>query len=356
VQLIRAGIVGASGYAGGEVFRLLLGHPNVNVVFATAHEQAGRLVADVHPNLRSRTSLRFLATPGSDKSGNGTEALPWSDVDVVFLCLPHGQSMRLVSRMKSELPANLKIVDLGGDFRLRDGAVFEKYYHEPHIDLVAQAEFAYGLPEFFGTRVREARRVASPGCFATAAALGLGPLARSALVDGPVIIDAKTGSSGSGVRLGAATHHPERAEAFCAYKPFAHQHLPEIQQTVRDVAPDWSQDITLQTHSAPMIRGIFASIYVRLIKSMTTAELRAFFSESYRGAPFVRVVDGSPNVAWVRGSNFCDIGVAADGRSAVVFVAIDNMIKGAAGQGVQNMNLMFGLDEAAGLGLLGGHP
>jgi N-acetyl-gamma-glutamyl-phosphate reductase len=221
-----------------------------------------------------------------------------------------------------------------------------------------QREFVYGLTEFNREEIKSARLVSNPGCFATATLLGLGPLAASGALKGRVVVDAKTGSSGSGAKPAANTHHPQRSNSFYAYKPFTHQHVPEIEQALRAVGTGgrWSSELVFMTHSLPVSRGIFASIYAEVGEEMTAERLKEMYAEFYRGSFFVRLVSGSPDINWVKMTNFCDIGFAARGRQVAVFSAIDNLVKGASGQAVQNMNLMFGLEEKTGLLLVGGNP
>ena len=197
--------------------------------------------------------------------------------------------------------------------------------------------------------------IANPGCFATATLLGLAPLVANGILAGRVIVDAKTGSSGSGAKAAANTHHPQRMNSFYAYKPFTHQHVPEIEQELRHVG-DWTSELVFMTHSLPVARGIFASIYVEAKSELSEAELRRLFEEFYGDSFFIRLVKGSPDINWVKTTNFCDIGFAARGKQLVVFSALDNLVKGAAGQAIQNMNLMFGLEEKTGLVLAGTNP
>ncbi len=203
--------------------------------------------------------------------------------------------------------------------------------------------------------MRNARLIANPGCFATGTLLGLAPLVANGLTNGRVIVDAKTGSSGSGAKAAANTHHPQRMNSFYAYKPFTHQHVPEIEQELASVG-DWASELVFMTHSLPVARGIFASIYTETKEALTEERLREIYKEFYRDSFFVRLVKGSPDINWVKTTNFCDLGFAVRGRQVVVFSAIDNLVKGAAGQAVQNMNLMFGLDEKTGLMLVGTNP
>ena len=337
---IRVAIFGGSGYGGSELLRILLFHPNVDVGLVTANEHAGKPVGEVHRNLLGLTQLTFVKEP---------ETL--DDVDCVFLALPHGQAMSLVPT----LPPRIKTIDLSGDFRLRDQSVFEEHYKQSHTAMDAQAEFVYGLTETNREAIRGARLIANPGCFATATLLGLAPLVASGVLDGRVVVDAKTGSSGSGAKAAANTHHPQRMNSFYAYKPFTHQHVPEIEQELEHVG-DWTSELIFMTHSLPVSRGIFASIYAETKQELTEAELREIFADYYRGSFFIRLVSGSPDINWVKTTNFCDLGFAVRGKQVVVFSAIDNLVKGAAGQAVQNMNLMFGLDEKTGLILAGTNP
>jgi N-acetyl-gamma-glutamyl-phosphate reductase common form len=254
-----------------------------------------------------------------------------------------------------QLSASACVIDLSGDFRLRDAASFALHYGREHSAMDAQSQFVYGLTETNREVIRTARRVANPGCFATATLLGLAPLVANNILTGRVIVDAKTGSSGSGARPAPNTHHPQRSNSFYAYKPFTHQHVPEIEQEL-DVIGEWNNELVFMTHSLPVARGIFTSIYTETKEEIRAADARAMFAEFYRDSFFVRLVDGSPDINWVKNTNFCDIGFAARGRQMVVFTAIDNLVKGAAGQAVQNMNLMFGLDEKTGLMLTGSNP
>jgi N-acetyl-gamma-glutamyl-phosphate reductase len=253
------------------------------------------------------------------------------------------------------LPANVKAVDLSGDFRLRDQQIFKQYYEREHTAMAAQREFVYGLTETNREAIAQARLVSNPGCFATATVLGLAPLVANNLLSGRVVVDAKTGSSGSGAKPAANTHHPQRMNSFYAYKPFTHQHVPEIEQELARVG-DWSNELLFMTHSLPVARGIFASIYVETRYEMATNDVREIYKEFYKDSFFVRLVENSPDINWVKTTNFCDIGFAARGRQIVVFTALDNLVKGAAGQAVQNMNLQFGFDEKTGLVLMGSNP
>ncbi|MFN2577061.1 MAG: N-acetyl-gamma-glutamyl-phosphate reductase [Pyrinomonadaceae bacterium] len=340
---IKVAIFGGSGYGGSELLRILLQHPHADIQFVTANEHAGKAVSDVHRNLLGVTELNFIKAPEQ------LETL--SDIDCAFFSLPHGQAMNIAPR----LPAQVRVIDLSGDFRLSDANVFAQHYGREHTTINAQRDFVYGLTETNRDVIPSATRIANPGCFATATLLGLAPLVANNLLSCRVIVDAKTGSSGSGARAAPNTHHPQRSNSFYAYKPFTHQHVPEIEQELQSIG-DWNHELVFMTHSLPVARGIFASIYCTLKNEMSAAEASAMFAQFYRDSFFVRLVEGSPDINWVKTTNFCDIGFAARGRQLVVFTAIDNLVKGAAGQAVQNMNLMFRLDEKTGLMLMGTNP
>ncbi len=326
MQRHRAGIVGVTGYGGAELTRLLLAHPKIELTLTATRSGDGRPLAAAHPHLRAASALTIEKIPEAG-------APAWEALDAVFFALPHGESQRLVGRV----PARVTVVDLGADHR-------------------ADAGWIYGLPEVNSEWLAGATRIAAPGCFATAIQLGLYPLARAGLLLGDVIVDAKTGSSGAGASPGKSTHHPERAHGFFAYKLLQHQHEAEILATLRRVAPAWDGELSLQTHATPLVRGIFASIYVQIPAATSDEEIATAFAGSFRGKPFVRLVDGSPDVAWVAQSNFADVGWARRGRRLAVFVALDNLMKGAAGQAVQCLNLSFGLPETEGLAHWGGFP
>ena len=342
-EKVRAAIFGGSGYGGGELLRILLFHPGVEITFVTANEHAGKAVSDVHKNLLGLTDLRFQTAPD--------DLATIVDVDVAFFALPHGQSLSLLP----QLPAGVKVIDLSGDFRIDDAEVFKKFYKLDHSATALQKNFVYGLTETNREAVKRAKYIANPGCFATATLLALSPIVKSGLLSGRVIVDAKTGSSGSGAKPAANTHHPQRANSFYAYKPFTHQHVPEIEQHLR-VVGDFRNDLVFMTHSLPVSRGIFASCYLETTVNLTNEDIANIYRTTYDDSFFVRIVDGSPDINWVKNTNFCDIAFHSSGKQVVVFSAIDNLVKGAAGQAVQNMNLMFGLDEKTGLVFTGSNP
>lgn len=338
---IRIAIFGGSGYGGSELLRILLAHLNAEIVVVTANEHAGKAVGAVHKNLFGLTDLMFQIAP---------DDLSSLDADVAFFALPHGQALGLVP----QLPSTTKVIDLSGDFRIDDADVFKEFYKLDHAGSI-QSEFVYGLTETNREAIRTAKYIANPGCFATATLLALSPMVKSGLLTGKIVVDAKTGSSGSGAKPAANTHHPQRMNSFYAYKPFTHQHVPEIEQHLHQVG-DFQNDLIFMTHSLPVSRGIFASCYIETTVNLTNEDIGNIYRTFYQDAFFVRLVEGSPDINWVKTTNFCDIAFHTSGKQVVVFSAIDNLVKGAAGQAVQNMNLMFGLDETTGLKMVGTNP
>lgn len=342
-EKIKIAIFGGSGYGGSELLRILLFHPNAEIVLVTANEHAGKAVGEVHKNLFGLTDLRF------EKSPEDLSAL--ENIDLAFFALPHGQAFSLIPN----LPKNVKIVDLSGDFRIDDKDVFKQFYKLEHTATDLQKEFVYGLTETNREAIKNAKYIANPGCFATATLLALAPMVKSGLLTGKIIVDAKTGSSGSGAKAAANTHHPQRMNSFYAYKPFQHQHVPEISQHLKSVGA-FENKFVFMTHSLPVSRGIFASCYLETTNILTNEDLKNLYELFYKDSFFVRIVENSPDINWVKTTNFCDIAAHSNGTQIVVFSAIDNLVKGAAGQAVQNMNLMFGLDETAGLMFFGTNP
>jgi N-acetyl-gamma-glutamyl-phosphate reductase common form len=347
---IKIAIFGGSGYGGSELLRILLFHPNAEISLVTANEHAGKAVGEVHKNLSGICNLKFEIAP--------RDLSTLENVDVAFFALPHGQALSLIP----QLPKNVKVVDLSGDFRINDADVFKQFYKLEHTATDLQKQFVYGLTETNREQIKTANSVANPGCFATATLLALAPMVKSGLLTGKIIVDAKTGSSGSGAKAAVNTHHPQRMNSFYAYKPFTHQHVPEIEQHLREVG-EFTNDFVFMTHSLPVSRGIFASCYLETKLNLANEDVRNIYEHFYHPKAadqpdsfFVRIVDGSPDINWVKTTNFCDIAAHSNGKQIAVFAALDNLVKGAAGQAVQNMNLMFGLDERTGLMLVGTNP
>ena len=343
MRKIRTAIFGGSGYGGSELLRILLFHPAAEIVLVTANEQAGKPVGNVHQNLRGLTDLEFSQSP--------TDLSTLENIDVAFFALPHGQAIA----QAPQLPPGVKVIDLSGDFRIDDAEVFSRYYGLQHAGPEIQSQFVYGLTETNREQIRSARYIANPGCFATSTILAIAPLVKSGLLTGKIVVDAKTGSSGSGIKPATNTHHPQRMNSFYAYKPFVHQHRPEIEQHLRTVGT-FENELIFMTHSLPVSRGIFASCYLETQLNLANEDVQNLYRHFYEDSFFVRMVKGSPDINWVKNTNFCDIAVHSNGKQIVVFSAIDNLVKGAAGQAVQNMNLMFGLEETTGLVFTGGNP
>ncbi len=340
-------ILGASGFGGGELLRLLLAHPNVARIDAISRSHAGKTIVSLHPHLRGQTPDTFKAELDSVAMHASQNPA------VLFAALPHGEFAKLWPELSERLPANTTVIDLSADFRLRSSAAFAAAYGYAHPCPEHLPSFVYGLPEASNVSLAGAKRIANPGCFATAIALALLPLVALPHDFGRIHISAVTGSSGSGTQPGAGTHHPTRAHDFRAYKILTHQHQSEIQACLADSARQIGDhavvpQFSLVPHSAPMVRGIFATCQFEL-PGLTAQALTQAYQQRYQHSRFVNVIDESPRVAAVAGSNFCDLSIHVVAGSVAVLSAIDNLGKGMAGQAVQNMNLALGLPEAAGL-------
>lgn len=339
---VKVALIGGTGYGGAEILRRILFHPGVEVVRVTAADNIGKKVGDVHFNLAGVTDLVFEDLPAREAA---------KGVDVVFMALPHKTTAKVAMEL---FDTGVKIVDMSGDFRLENVDEYRKFYAEhPCPEMLGQ--YVYGMPELFRDQLRTAKYVASPGCFATTIALGLIPLAKAGLLAGPIRTVAATGSSGSGAAPQAGTHHPIRASNMRTYKPLSHQHVPEILQTLRKAG---GGDMALEfvPVSAPLPRGIFATSFVDVPEHVTKDVVAAAFQKAYAGEPFVRIVKGDrqPEVIAVYGSNYAEVGFTvsepSNGRRSVVcFSAIDNLVKGGAGQSVQAFNVMMGFEETESL-------
>jgi len=340
---LRVGIEGGAGFIGGELLRLLLGHPKVEVASISSGTYPGRPVFAAHPNLRGRTDLRF------------SPALRYEALDCLFLAGGPGEAMSSVPSILARAGARLRLVDLSGDFRLMDSGLYPKWYGREHASPGLLHSFAYGLPELNRPAIRRSRRIANPGCFATAMALALGPLAKGR-VSGSVSVTAVTGSSGSGAVPSSVTHHPTRHSNMRAYKPLSHQHVPEVDQLLRKLAGGKAPAISMVPLSGPFSRGIYAVCQAEVSKTWTAKAVKALFQTAYKDCRFIRLVDEPPSLNAVNGSNHCDIyATALEGRLCVIS-ALDNLVKGASGQAVQNLNVMMGWREDAGLDFAGCFP
>jgi N-acetyl-gamma-glutamyl-phosphate reductase common form len=341
MKRFKAAVVGGTGYGGAEMIRRLLIHPDVELVRVVAVDHVGEPLGAVHPPLAGRTSLRFESLPPA-------EAV--CGCDVALLGLPHKVSATIAPQI---LAAGVRVVDMSGDFRLRDAAEYERYYGGVHPHPEALGSFVYGLPELNREAIRGARAVASPGCFATAIELGLLPLARAGRLAGVVHVVGMTGSSGSGVAPSAGTHHPVRAVNIKPYKVLEHQHTPEILETLAAAGAPFVE-LRFVPVSAPLARGILVTSFVELPAEVDAADLTALYGSAFADEPFVRFVrDRLPEVAAVAGANYAEVGFtlapSSGTRTLAVVSALDNLIKGGAGQAIQSMNLMLGLPETASL-------
>ena len=345
--MIKVGIFGGSGYTGQELLRLLLGHPEIEVVVATSRRFAGVSVSEVYPVFSGRTDLIY--------TNDSPEAVA-GFADFIFLALPHGVSMEMAPVF---IRAGRKVVDLSADFRIRDAASYEAWYC-PHTAAGMLKEAVYGLPELYRNEIREARLTANPGCYPTSIILGLAPVLRDRWINpDTVIADSKSGVSGAGRDPRIDSLYCEVEGGFKAYKVATHRHTPEIEQELGLLAGR-TMKISFTPHLLPVKRGILSTIYAKLEKDTSTEEVAALYREFYRAEPFVRICRAGqlPNISSVVGSNFCDIGVTVDKRTGrlIVVSVIDNLIKGASGQAIQNMNLMSGLPEGTGLPLVALYP
>jgi len=346
--MLRVGIVGASGYTGSELIRLLITHTEqVELTCITSRTLAGQRVDRVQPNLRGLVDLEFQDLDIDEVSDKA---------DIVFLGLPHGSSMDFAPKF---LDLGVKVIDFSADYRLKSAEVYEKAYQE-HRSPQLLGEAVYGLPEVYREKIRNASLVANPGCYPTGAILAILPALKSGVAQPEgIIADSKSGMSGAGKTPRDATHLPNRLENFTAYNVGIHRHGPEIAQEL-SFAAGKDINVCFVPHYVPMSRGILTTAYLKLSKAISTAELLEIYSGHYEDEPFVRVLDEGeiPQTQAVRGSNYCDIGVKVVEKSnlAVVISAIDNLTKGASGQALQNMNIMAGFDETAGLLLAGLMP
>ena len=339
-KMIRIGIVGASGYTGVELARLLCGCPDVKLTVATSRQHNGKKLAAVYPNLAGRVDIACEDLP--------TEELA-DRADLFFTAVPHQTAMAIVPGL---LQAGKKVVDLSADFRIHDAAVYEKWYQK-HTAQEYLAGAVYGLPELHRQQIAKARLVANPGCYPTSVILGLAPLLQAGVIEPEsIIVDSKSGASGAGRTPQTGMLFCEVTEGFKAYKVAAHRHTPEMEQEISELCKK-QVAISFTPHLLPMSRGILSTIYAKQAKPLTDEAVSGLYQDFYKDEPFVRLCQAEtfPATQFVRGSNFCDIGFKTDSRTGriVILSAIDNLVKGAAGQAVQNMNLMCNLPETNGL-------
>ncbi|NLF25224.1 MAG: N-acetyl-gamma-glutamyl-phosphate reductase [Deltaproteobacteria bacterium] len=341
---IKTGILGASGYAGAELLRLLCGHPHFKPLCLVAASQAGARVGDLYPHLAAMAQQRYQHVQESLSE--------LSRCDLVFCALPHGQAMTLLPKLESKV-----IVDLGGDFRLQDPAAYEQWYGVPHACPELLPTWSYGLPELFREEIITSTRIANPGCYATAAILAAAPLCQNGLIKGSLVINALSGVSGAGRAPKAELHFAHMYEDLRAYKVAKHQHTPEIEMVLERVAGAPVR-ISFTPYLVPMVRGIHLSCSAELAQDRTEEELLAVYQGFYKDQPFVSVAREQHGTKEVRGANRVFITPALDERTnrVIVTCVLDNLVKGAAGQALQNANLTFGFDEALGLDLSALYP
>jgi len=339
--MINVAIIGASGYTGVELVRILCNHPQVNLTAATSRQYANQPLGQVFPNLRKKTNLICE---------NLTTDELCARADFFFTAVPHKTAMNIVPDL---LAAGKKVVDLSADFRLRDVSVYEQWY-QPHSAADLLKEAVYGLPELYREEIRTARLIANPGCYPTSIILGLAPLLKAGCIEPQSIIaDSKSGTSGAGRSAQVGSLFCEVADGFRAYKVGGtHRHTPEIEQEINTFLQEPVQ-ISFTPHLLPISRGILSTVYAQLKPGIQHADIKHWVDQMYAMEPFIRILpeDTFPATQYVRGSNFCDIGFKVDTRTnrVIILSAIDNIVKGAAGQAVHNMNLMCGFDETAGL-------
>lgn len=341
--MIKVGVVGGTGYTGVELLRLLSRHPEVELAAITSRGEAGMAVADMFPSLRGRVALKFVTPQDAELE----------KCDAVFFATPNGIAMKQAAEL---VAAGVRVIDLAADFRIRDIAEWQKWYGMEHAAPELVAEAVYGLPEVNREQIRGARVLANPGCYPTAVQLGFLPLIEAGLIDtAHLIADAKSGVSGAGRKAEVHTLLPEAADSFKAYGVPGHRHLPEIRQGL-SLAAGRQVGLTFVPHLTPMIRGIHATLYGRLERGVDVADLQALYEQRYASEAFVDVMPAGshPETRSVRASNICRIAVhrPQGGDTVVVLSVIDNLVKGAAGQAVQNLNIMFGFDEEAGLDIV----
>ncbi len=338
IQKLKVAIVGASGFTGSELARLLLNHEEVSIEMITSETHVGKPFSDLHPQFFNRLDIPLVS---AEEVGN-------KQVDVIFLALPHGVSMDFVAKWKD---SGAKIIDLSGDFRLSSKEVYEEWYDKKHSYPEGFETAVYGLPELFAEKIKDASLVANPGCYPTASILSMAPLFAKQLVEkNSLIIDAKSGLTGAGIKASATTHFSNVNENFKAYGIAGHRHTIEIEEQLGTLA-GYQTALQFTPHLLPVDRGILVTAYAKVTQDMNQEKLTGIYRDFYEDKPFVRLRNQAPGIKDVRGSHFCDVFPVWDDRTerVIVISVIDNLLKGAASQAVHNMNLMFGLNESQGL-------
>ena len=333
--MFKVGIIGGTGYTGGELARILCVHPDVEIVSMTSRQNAGKKVSDVHPFLKGYADLTF------------TESVS-DNADLVFVATPHGVAMKEVPKY---LEKGIKCIDLSGDYRMHDVDVYEKWYGHEHTDVENLQKAVYGLPELFRKDIKGADLVANPGCYATATILACAPMVASGLIEDDIDVDAKSGTSGAGMVPSPRIHHPYCGESVIPYSIGTHRHTPEIEMALRMFSGKGA-DVLFVPNLVPIVRGILSSCYMRLKDDAKDVDVRSIYERQYANERFVHVVDDA-SIRSVVASNHVQIGVKSIKNKVIAFGAIDNLVKGASGQAVQSMNLMLGLKETTGLDMPG---
>ncbi len=335
---VRVAIVGATAYTSREAIRWLLGHPQAEIVALCSRRDPQPRIDQIFPELAGRLQLKCEPIDAAALKGRA---------DVAMLCLPNGLAMSIVPDL---LAAGLRVIDFSADYRLKEPADYQQWYDKEHTDLANLEHAVYGIPELYREKIRTARLVANPGCYPTSAALAIVPLLKAGLIDPhDVIVDAASGVSGAGREPIPEHHYPERNETFEAYKVGEHRHMVEIERTLDPYLRGQKSSVIFTPHLVPMERGILSTIYLKPLQPISVEHVMQVLAEAYAGEPFVRLREGLPRTADVARTNFCDLTARVVKSRVVLLSAIDNMVKGAAGQAIQNMNVMFGLDERAGL-------
>ena len=340
---IKAGVINVTGYVGAELARLLCQHPQVKLVTVTGRSAAGQKLGDVFPNF---AGTNYIIKAELD-----------SEIDIAFSAMPHKSSVDVVPPL---LKQGIRVIDASADFRLKNAGEYPKWYGFTHPSPKLLKEAVFGLPELHQEEIASASLVANPGCYSTGALLALAPIVKEGLIYPDIVVDSKSGVSGAGRTLTLTTHYSEANEDVCAYSLEGHRHLPEIEQELKALNPSLSPSITFVPHLVPMTRGILSTCYAKLADSrqLSAVSLKRLYQKFYKHAPFVQITTKPPHTKHVWGTNFCLIYPTVDSKTArlIVISCLDNLVKGGAGQAVQNMNLMFDLPETTGLEALATYP
>jgi N-acetyl-gamma-glutamyl-phosphate reductase len=339
---IKTAIIGASGYTGAELLRIIASHPKLDVSVLVGKSTAGQSITTLYPHLQSYQGMVIKTL----------EEATVEEAELVFLALPHGATEAIAPTLKNKI-----VIDLSADFRLPDPALYEQWYGRVHAAPEELPKWVYGIPELFGAEIREATRIANPGCYPTSIALATAPLAKAEIIGAPLIVNSYSGTSGAGRKVAPGLHYAHVHEDMRAYKIGNHQHTPEIEMAISKFAGK-PVVVSFTPHLAPTVRGIHSTIVAQRTGDATTSDILSVLRETYANAPFVSVMDTPPGTKEVRASNACHISATADERTGLIIITsvIDNLVKGAAGQAVQNANCIFGFDETLGLSINGVYP